>query len=94
MENLINIYDKSEWKEAKGYPKGTMIKTLRNEEGAKTVLLKLPEGFLQTRQCRIDLMSLRNMFHQRKNHFLPEWQLFFSEIKKGLPQIIWEWVVS
>ena len=53
MKNLLNIYDKSEWKEADGYPSGTMIKILREEEGAKTVLLKLPEGFFMEPQTHI-----------------------------------------
>lgn len=43
MKKVINIYDELLWEEADGYPKGTRIKTLRNEEGAKTVLLKLPK---------------------------------------------------
>jgi anti-sigma factor ChrR (cupin superfamily) len=45
MLNITNIYDELHWEEADGYPKGTRIKTLRSEEGAKTVVLKLPKGF-------------------------------------------------
>lgn len=45
MKDIINIYDEFHWEEAEGYPKGTRIKTLRSEDGAKTILLKLPSGF-------------------------------------------------
>ena len=45
MFNTINIYDELHWKEAEGYPKGTRIKTLRDDGIAKTLLLKLPKGF-------------------------------------------------
>jgi anti-sigma factor ChrR (cupin superfamily) len=41
----INIYDDSEWQIAPEYSQGTQMKILRDEEGAKTVLLKLPPGF-------------------------------------------------
>jgi len=45
MENLKNIYDELHWEEAQGYPIGTRMKTLRDENGHKTVLVKLPQGF-------------------------------------------------
>ncbi len=33
------------WEKAENYPAGTFKKTLRDEEGAKTILLRLPAGF-------------------------------------------------
>ncbi|MGD2151668.1 MAG: cupin domain-containing protein [Gemmatimonadales bacterium] len=33
------------WKETSSYPKGTLIKVLRDEGEARSVLLKLPAGF-------------------------------------------------
>jgi len=45
MKELINIYDEFGWEVAQGYPKGTRIKTLRNEKDAVTFMLKLPKGF-------------------------------------------------
>ena len=45
MKHVTNIYDELGWKKAKGYPVGTRIKTLRDENDAKTILLKLPIGF-------------------------------------------------
>ena len=35
-----------EWQEAgKGYPSGTKIKVLRDDDGGRTVILQLPKGF-------------------------------------------------
>ena len=45
MKTLINLFDENNWEAAPGYAQGTMVKVLRNEKNAKTVLLKLPEGF-------------------------------------------------
>jgi anti-sigma factor ChrR (cupin superfamily) len=45
MKNLINLYDQLNWEKADNYPEGTFKKNLRDEEGAKTILLKLPAGF-------------------------------------------------
>lgn len=45
MTNVKNIYDELGWEEAAGYQVGTRIKTLRDEEGFRTVLLKLPKDF-------------------------------------------------
>ena len=45
MKNVINIYDELHWEEANGYPKGTRVKTIRDDGSAKTILLKLPKGF-------------------------------------------------
>lgn len=45
MLNIKNIYDELHWEEAEGYPTGTRMKTLRDDNGHKTILLKLPKGF-------------------------------------------------
>jgi len=45
MKDLINLFDHFNWEKADNYPEGTFKKTLRDEEGAKTILLKLPAGF-------------------------------------------------
>ena len=44
MLHIRDIYDETGWEEAVSYPQGTKIKTLRDENGAKTVLLKFPKG--------------------------------------------------
>ena len=45
MKKLINLYDENNWEDATGYSQGTLKKVLRDDENAKTVLLKLPAGF-------------------------------------------------
>jgi len=45
MKILLNLFDELNWEKADNYPKGTLKKTLRDENGARTILLKLPKGF-------------------------------------------------
>lgn len=45
MEKLMNLYDDSNWEDAVNYSGGTKRKVLREENGARTILLKLPKGF-------------------------------------------------
>jgi len=45
MKHLANLFDQLNWEKADNYPEGTFKKTLRNENGAKTILLRLPAGF-------------------------------------------------
>jgi anti-sigma factor ChrR (cupin superfamily) len=45
MKNLMNLYDDSNWEEAANYPQGTKRKILRDDNGGRTILLKLPKGF-------------------------------------------------
>jgi anti-sigma factor ChrR (cupin superfamily) len=45
MKELSIKHQELEWKQAQGYPPGTMIKVLRDEGGGQTFLLKLKKGF-------------------------------------------------
>jgi len=45
MKNIFNLFDQSSWEVADNYAEGTLKKILRDENGASTVLLKLPKGF-------------------------------------------------
>jgi len=45
MKAFVDLYEDSHWEAASEYPAGTMKKVLRDENGAKTILLKLPEKF-------------------------------------------------
>lgn len=38
----------------------------------------LPEGFLQWRVWMFSYKTLQNMWYQRKNHRLPQWQVFLE----------------
>ena len=44
MEEIFINFEQLEWKEANGYPSGTMIKVLREDIEPKTFLLKLPKN--------------------------------------------------
>jgi anti-sigma factor ChrR (cupin superfamily) len=41
----LNLFDDVKWEKAEGYGKGAERKVLRDENGCKTVLLKLPKHF-------------------------------------------------
>jgi hypothetical protein len=41
----------------------------------------LPEGYLQTRIIEYSYQALRNIYFQRRNHDLPEWQQFCKFIE-------------
>ncbi|MBN2610155.1 MAG: cupin domain-containing protein [Bacteroidales bacterium] len=45
MQAPVNLFKNSDWQDALEYPNGTKKRVLRDENGAKTILLKLPEGF-------------------------------------------------
>jgi anti-sigma factor ChrR (cupin superfamily) len=45
MKNLMNIFDDLNWEDADNYLNGTKKKVLREENGLRTILLKLPKGF-------------------------------------------------
>lgn len=84
LNDLITLY--REAKEAGDLPamNNVLLKIKRN----------LPEGFLQTRQVRLDLKSLRNIHLQRRNHRLPEWHSFLDDLKDQLPERLWNWVTA
>lgn len=44
----MNLYDDLNWESYNSYFDGTFRKVLRDEGGAKTILLKLPAGFKMT----------------------------------------------
>jgi len=45
MKKLMNLFDQLNWEKADNYPEGTFKKNLRDEDGSKTILLKIPAGF-------------------------------------------------
>ncbi len=53
MENMMNLYDNLNWEKYDDYFEGTLRKVLRDENGAKTILLKLPAGFYMTPHSHI-----------------------------------------
>ncbi|MHB1048595.1 MAG: cupin domain-containing protein [Bacteroidota bacterium] len=57
MAQSINMYEDSGWEEAAGYPAGAKRKTLRDEHGVRTMLLKLSKGF--------HMESHAHMYHEQ-----------------------------
>ena len=45
MRSIMFLFDELNWIPADNYPDGTQKKVLRDEYGAQTILLKLPQGF-------------------------------------------------
>jgi len=45
MKNLVNLFDEMGWEKAQDYPEGTLMKTLRDNDNGRTILLKLAGGF-------------------------------------------------
>ncbi len=60
-------------------------------EGGYFEMLKsdLPEGFLQRRIVCTNYKVLRHIVLQRKDHRLPEWQFFISEIRRQVGYYNW-----
>jgi len=52
----------------------------------------LPESYLQRRVWVMSYKTLQNIYNQRKNHFLPEWKIFFDSVLKDIkhPELILE----
>ena len=50
-------------------------------DGVKNML---PEGFLQKRIVNTNYKTLQSIVIQRKNHKLPQWQMFITEIKNQI----------
>jgi len=49
-----------------------------DREALQRIKWNIPEGFLQTRQCRVSYKTLRNMILQRRTHRLVQWQQFLT----------------
>ena len=45
----------------------------------------LPEAWLQTRGVNVNYQTLRRIYFARRNHKLPEWQRFLSEVLDQIP---------
>jgi len=53
MKNFVNLFDDSGWKIADEYPEGTLMKTLRDTDGGRTILLKCARGFKMGSHCHV-----------------------------------------
>lgn len=82
MKNILNLYDDLNWENADEYFKGTFKKILRDDKGAKTILLKLPAGFYMAPHSHITV----------EQHFVleGEYESNGKKISKGSFQIFAE----
>lgn len=56
----------------------------------------LPESYLQTRVVCANVAALQNMYNQRHDHRLPEWDIFFTGLFKslGMRNPCTDWITS
>lgn len=54
----------------------------KKKELFNIITLNLPDGYLQTRMVNTNAKSLRNMYFQRKDHKLGEWNYFCDALKE------------
>ena len=82
MEEFVNLYDDLDWQDssASAYAEGTKQKVLRDENSAKTLLLKLPEGFYMPDHAHITT----EQHFVLKGEYVSEGKIY----KKGSYQII------
>lgn len=102
MKNLMNLYSDLNWEEAVEYLKGTKKKVLRDEDGGKTILLKLPKGFYMAPHSHITVEQdfvLEGEYQSKgKNYPAGSYQIFWPgdehgpfESKNGaLVLVIWD----
>ena len=87
MKNLINLFDQLNWEKADNYPEGTFKKTLRDEDGAKTILLKMPAGFRMELHSHITAeqnLVLKGAFtYDGKTYHEGSYQLFNAHEEHG-----------
>lgn len=56
----------------------------KNREDLVELKSNLPEGYLQQRVWCFSYKTLQNIYNQRKNHTLPHWRVFCSEMLKQI----------
>lgn len=54
----------------------------------------LPESFLQCRIVTMNYEVFKNIYKQRKNHKLPEWQEFCKQLLEQLPEYTHNWIIK
>ena len=49
---------------------------IKEKAPLRKILSNVPSGFMLTARMTTNILQLKTIFHQRKNHQLPEWQAF------------------
>ena len=60
-------------------------KETKSEEAFLKLKNGLPEGFLQRRVWSLSLANMKNIYHQRKRHRLPQWKLVCQAFVDATP---------
>lgn len=60
-------------------------KETKSEEAFLKLKNDLPEGFLQRRVWSLSLANMKNIYHQRKRHRLPQWHLVCQAFVDATP---------
>ena len=63
----------------------TKYKETKSEETFLLLKNDLPEGFLQRRVWSLSLANMKNIYHQRKHHRLPQWHLVCQAFVDATP---------
>jgi len=59
-------------------------RAIRNEVPLEVLKNMLPEGFLQRRIWMMSYKTMQNIYNQRINHKLPQWQYFLHDVMAQL----------
>ena len=57
----------------------------RNKLTWRSMVQLLPSSYNQKRTINLNYEVLKNMYHQRKNHKLSEWEEFFDQVLGSIP---------
>ncbi|MBW1668793.1 MAG: cupin domain-containing protein [Deltaproteobacteria bacterium] len=102
MEEIYVDCNEMEWTPSMDYPEGTMVKILRDYEGKKTILLKLPPGFKMEAHSHVSVEQhyvLEGQYEVEGHVYGPAtYQLFppgythgpFTSEKGALVLVIWD----
>jgi hypothetical protein len=75
-QDIIDVFNKILKEETNNFS----IKNKLSGKSLQRVKWNLPEGFLQTRIVCLNYKSLRNIFFQRRNHKLKQWEYLIKYI--------------
>ncbi len=87
MNEMRDLFDDRNWQDVEGYAEGTKEKVLRDDEFAKTILLKLPKGFHVDRHshatCEQFLVLKGEYISKDKKYPAGSYEMFKAHEKHG-----------
>lgn len=79
VNTLIEMYNKDASSDE--YKKLFDIQPTSHAEKFQAIISNMPEGIMLTRRVTLNYLQLVSMYHQRKNHKLPEWKEFCTWVE-------------